>query len=48
MYWAQSEPLKENRNKRKEFIKAGLEELDEDIKIRLRQIKWKPDGPRYP
>ena len=48
MYWTQREPIQENRERRKEFIKAGLEEIDEDIKVRLRNIKWKKDGPRYP
>lgn len=48
MYWSQDEPIKEDRDKRLNFIRAGLEELDEPIKIKLRSIKWKPDGERYP
>lgn len=48
MYWTQREPIQEDKDKKLNFIRAGLEEIDEDIKIRMRSIKWKPDGERYP
>lgn len=64
MYWNQSEPIKEDKDKRINFIRAGLEEIgfpDEELadnieqesikfrkNFRLRTIKWKKDGPRYP
>lgn len=50
MYWSPREPVKEDRDKRLNFIRAGLEELDEDlnIKIRVKVIRERKDGPKYP
>ena len=39
MYWTQKEPIQEQRIKRREFIQSGLDEIDYDIKIRLRVPK---------
>jgi len=51
-FWTRKEPIHENRIKRRDFIQAGLDEIDEDIRvgrIRLRNIKpVKGKGWKYP
>lgn len=43
-YWTEREPIKEDSEKRLSFIKAGLEELDSSIKVKIRKIKPRRGG----